>query len=91
MYLLLSHFINGEMWLLIWIVGSANEWDAATITSDFCHRVGLLQCSQGDMTPYVRIHMHYRFVCSVVAVAFQIAFRAKIHANNIFLFFKNHF
>jgi hypothetical protein len=28
---------------------------------------------------------------SVVAVAFQIAFRAKIHANDIFLFFKNHF
>jgi len=28
---------------------------------------------------------------SVVAVAFQIAFRAKIHANNFFLFFKNYF
>jgi hypothetical protein len=28
---------------------------------------------------------------SVVAVAFQIAFRAKMHANNVFLFFKNHF
>jgi len=28
---------------------------------------------------------------SVVAVAFQIAFCAKIHANNIFLFFKNYF
>jgi hypothetical protein len=28
---------------------------------------------------------------SVVAVAFQIAFRAKIHANDIFLFFKNYF
>jgi hypothetical protein len=28
---------------------------------------------------------------SVVAVAFQIAFRVKIHANNIFLFFKNYF
>jgi hypothetical protein len=28
---------------------------------------------------------------SVVAVAFQIAFRAEIHANNIFLFFKNYF
>jgi hypothetical protein len=27
----------------------------------------------------------------VVAVAFQIAFRAEIHANNIFLFFKNYF
>jgi len=28
---------------------------------------------------------------SVVAVAFQIAFRAEIHANDVFLFFKNHF
>jgi hypothetical protein len=28
---------------------------------------------------------------SVVAVAFQIAFRAEIHANDVFSFFKNHF
>jgi hypothetical protein len=28
---------------------------------------------------------------NVVAGAFQIAFRAEIHANNVFLFFKNHF
>jgi hypothetical protein len=28
---------------------------------------------------------------SVVAGAFQIAFHAEMHANNIFLFFKNHF
>jgi hypothetical protein len=28
---------------------------------------------------------------NVVAVAFQMAFRAEIHANNIFLFFKNYF
>jgi hypothetical protein len=28
---------------------------------------------------------------SVVAVAFQIAFRAKMHVNDVFLFFKNHF
>jgi len=28
---------------------------------------------------------------SVVAVAFQIAFRAEINANDVFLFFKNHF
>jgi hypothetical protein len=28
---------------------------------------------------------------SVVAVAFQIAFRAEIHANDFFLFFKNYF
>jgi hypothetical protein len=27
----------------------------------------------------------------VVVVAFQIAFRAEIHANDVFLFFKNHF
>jgi hypothetical protein len=27
----------------------------------------------------------------VVASAFQIAFRAEMHANNVFLFFKNHF
>jgi hypothetical protein len=26
-----------------------------------------------------------------VAVAFQIAFRAKMHANDVFLFFKNYF
>jgi hypothetical protein len=28
---------------------------------------------------------------SVVAVAFQITFRAEMHANDFFLFFKNHF
>jgi hypothetical protein len=28
---------------------------------------------------------------SVVVVAFQIAFRAEIHVNDVFLFFKNHF
>jgi hypothetical protein len=28
---------------------------------------------------------------SVVAGAFQITFRAKIHAIDVFLFFKNHF
>jgi hypothetical protein len=28
---------------------------------------------------------------SVVVVAFQIAFRTEIHANNVFLFFKNYF
>jgi hypothetical protein len=34
----------------------------------------------------------YRFLFgSVVAVAFQITFRAKIHANDVFLFFKNYF
>jgi hypothetical protein len=28
---------------------------------------------------------------SVVVVAFQIAFRAEIHANDVFSFFKNYF
>jgi len=28
---------------------------------------------------------------SVVAGAFQITFRAKMHADDVFLFFKNHF
>jgi hypothetical protein len=28
---------------------------------------------------------------SVVASAFQITFRAKMHVNDVFLFFKNHF
>jgi len=28
---------------------------------------------------------------SVVAGAFQITFRAEMHANDVFLFFKNHF
>jgi hypothetical protein len=28
---------------------------------------------------------------SVVASAFQITFRAKMHANDVFLFFKNYF
>jgi hypothetical protein len=32
-----------------------------------------------------------RMFGSLVVVAFQIAFRAEIHANDIFLFFKNHF
>jgi hypothetical protein len=27
----------------------------------------------------------------VVAVAFQITFRAEMHANDVFSFFKNHF
>jgi hypothetical protein len=28
---------------------------------------------------------------SVVAIAFQITFRAEIHANDVFLLFKNYF
>jgi hypothetical protein len=35
--------------------------------------------------------IHVLLFDSVVAVAFQIAFRAKIYANDVFLFFKNHF
>jgi hypothetical protein len=31
------------------------------------------------------------YIRSVIAVAFKIVFRAKIHANDIFLFFKNYF
>jgi hypothetical membrane protein len=33
----------------------------------------------------------YRVFGSVVVVAFQITFRAEIHANDIFSFFKNYF
>jgi len=33
----------------------------------------------------------YGLFGSVVAVAFQITFRAKMHANDVFLFFKNYF
>jgi len=32
-----------------------------------------------------------RMFGSVVVVAFQIAFRAEIHVNDVFLFFKNYF
>jgi len=35
--------------------------------------------------------VHSGLFGSVVAVAFQIAFRAKMHVNDIFLFFKNYF
>jgi hypothetical membrane protein len=35
--------------------------------------------------------MPYSVFGSVVAVAFQIAFRAEIHANDVFSFFKNYF
>jgi hypothetical protein len=28
---------------------------------------------------------------SVIAIAFQIIFRAEIHVNDVFSFFKNHF
>jgi hypothetical protein len=42
----------------------------------------------------IRIEDYSRFknvFGSVVVVAFQIAFRAEIHANDVFSFFKNHF
>jgi hypothetical protein len=43
------------------------------------------------ITPAVVLHAIESLFGSVVAVAFQIVFRAEIHANDVFLFFKNHF
>jgi len=40
---------------------------------------------------YLKTTWMTRVFGSVVVVAFQIAFRAEIHANDVFLFFKNHF
>ena len=48
-------------------------------------------CSVGNMTIRHFQNLISRVFGSVVAVAFQIAFHAKKHANNIFLFFKNYF
>jgi len=42
----------------------------------FCYRAQTVQCSATN---------------SVVADVFQITFRAKIYANNVFSFLKNHF
>jgi hypothetical protein len=39
----------------------------------------------------VVIIYHKSLFGSVVAGAFQITFRVKMHANDVFLFFKNHF
>jgi len=39
----------------------------------------------------VTLYRFERVFGSVVAGAFQIAFRVEIHANDVFLFFKNHF
>jgi len=39
----------------------------------------------------LNIHVSKIVFGSVVVVTFQIAFRAEIHANDIFSFFKNHF
>jgi hypothetical protein len=36
-------------------------------------------------------HLNWSLFGSVVADAFQIIFRVKMHANDFFLFFKNHF
>jgi len=36
-------------------------------------------------------HLNWSLFGSVVADAFQIIFRVKMHANDVFLFFKNHF
>jgi hypothetical protein len=38
-----------------------------------------------------KIHLIKSVFGSVVAVAFQITFRAEMHANDVFLFFKNYF
>jgi len=40
---------------------------------------------------YSRLHLALSVFGSVVAGTFQIAFRAEIHANDVFSFFKNHF
>ena len=37
------------------------------------------------------LHITIRVFGSVVVIAFQIAFRAEKHVNNVFLFLKNHF
>jgi hypothetical protein len=39
----------------------------------------------------VTLYRFERVFGSVVAGAFQIAFRVEIHVNDVFLFFKNHF
>jgi len=39
----------------------------------------------------IKDYKPFRVFGSVVVVAFQIAFRAEIHANDVFSFFKNHF
>jgi hypothetical protein len=41
--------------------------------------------------PIVILFPSFFFFFSVVAVAFQITFRIEIHANDVFLFFKNYF
>ena len=40
---------------------------------------------------YSKLNKIFRELDSVVTVAFQITFCAEMHANDIFLFLKNHF
>jgi len=50
-----------------------------------------------EIIDFLNLSLLQRILCiksvfgSVVADAFQITFRAKIHANDVFLFFKNYF
>ena len=50
-------------------------------------------CSKGNLAVVDQFHpkSDQSVFGSVVAGAFQIAFRAEIHVNDVFLFFKNHF
>jgi hypothetical protein len=47
--------------------------------------------SEKDWKNKIHVFNNERVFGSVVVVAFQIAFRAEIHANDVFSFFKNHF
>jgi len=42
-------------------------------------------------TIYINLPAKFNVFGSMVAGTFQITFHVKIHVNNIFLFFKNHF
>ena len=58
-------------------------------------RSKITQCV--DIIATNNLYLHVALECkicvfgSVVAGVFQIIFRAKIHVNDVFLFFKNHF
>jgi hypothetical protein len=52
---------------------------------------GLQACAYFSASCFLKSQGLLSVFGSMVAVAFQIAFRAKIHANDVFLFFKNHF
>jgi hypothetical protein len=47
--------------------------------------------SNNNFLKFISDDNNKRVFDSVVVVAFRIAFRAEIHANDVFLFFKNHF